>query len=203
MSVIQDKRVERTKKDLKSSFIDLLQRYEDIEKITVTEIVDYANYNRGTFYAHFSSKEEILNEIMEDMINGFITAFREPYKSKKDLYFDSLSANTIKLFQYVETNKSIFSLLFNKRKFPGLQLELAYAVSEVFNELVYTNAESYKLNKKLHNRMEAGMLISMLDYWIETEYSQSAEYMNEQLISYAKSRFTNVNPTSPVLKILL
>ena len=42
----------KSKKLIKNAFSELLQK-KDFEKITVTEIVNRAGLNRGTFYAHY------------------------------------------------------------------------------------------------------------------------------------------------------
>ena len=39
------------------------------EKITITDIVNRADINRGTFYAHYSSTTEVLRKIQSDAIN--------------------------------------------------------------------------------------------------------------------------------------
>lgn len=177
-----DKRVSRSKKDLKDTFIELLKKYEDINKVTVTEITNEANYNRATFYAHFENKEVLIEDIMKDAVDGFISAFRDPYKYKKTLYLKTLSAHSVKIFEYVESKKSMFVLLFNPKIFPGFQQDLAYAISKVFNELISDDPDTIKLDKNLYNKIEAWSIVGMLDHWIQEDFTVSAEYMTEQLL---------------------
>lgn len=181
-----DKRVSRSKKDLKNTFIELLNKNEDISKVSVTEITNQANYNRTTFYAHFVNKEALLEEIMEDAVDGFISAFRDPYKYNKTLYIKTLPSQSVKIFKYVESHKSMFALLFNPKIFPGFQQDLAYAISEVFNELVFDEVETNKLDKKLYNKIEAWSIVGMMDHWIQEDFAVSAEYMTEQLLLKTK-----------------
>ena len=54
-----DRRVQRTKRQLKKGLIDLLGE-RDYGQITVQDIVDRADVGRSTFYAHFESKEDLL-----------------------------------------------------------------------------------------------------------------------------------------------
>jgi AcrR family transcriptional regulator len=55
----KDRRTERTRAALLSSFIELVlsRGYEDI---TVEDVVSHANVGRSTFYMHFKSKEALL-----------------------------------------------------------------------------------------------------------------------------------------------
>lgn len=56
MEEFTDKRIQRSKEILKSTFMTLLE-HKDVNDISVTEIVKMANYNRGTFYNNFGTKE--------------------------------------------------------------------------------------------------------------------------------------------------
>src|SRR5699024_4886952 len=72
-----DRRIERTKRDIRYAFIDLI-RENDAKDLTVREITNLANYNRCTFYAHYSDKQELVEDIVDDAIEGFINTI-EPF----------------------------------------------------------------------------------------------------------------------------
>src|SRR5579864_5392790 len=55
-----DRRVRRTDKLLKETLQDLLAE-RDFQSVTVQDIVDRAEVNRSTFYAHFEDKFALLN----------------------------------------------------------------------------------------------------------------------------------------------
>ena len=69
----------KSKKLIKNAFSELLQK-KDVEKITVTEIVNLAGLNRGTFYAHYNNTVEVLEEIEKD-VSDQILYFFSSYKS--------------------------------------------------------------------------------------------------------------------------
>jgi len=73
---ITDKRIVRSKMLLKQTFLSLLEK-KKIKYITITEIVEKANYNRGTFYAHFESKEDLLYIYRAHGIAGMIIRWIE------------------------------------------------------------------------------------------------------------------------------
>ncbi len=68
----------KSKKLIKNAFSELLQK-KDVEKITVTEIVNLAGLNRGTFYAHYNNTVEVLEEIEKD-VSDQILYFFSSYK---------------------------------------------------------------------------------------------------------------------------
>lgn len=67
-----DKRVRRTKRLIREALIALMTT-KPVEKVTTTELCAEADINRNTFYAHYSSPEDVLAEIEEQLIED-ITA---------------------------------------------------------------------------------------------------------------------------------
>jgi AcrR family transcriptional regulator len=54
-----DRRVERTRRALRSALADLL-RTRDYDDLTISDILAEADVGRSTFYAHFNSKDDLL-----------------------------------------------------------------------------------------------------------------------------------------------
>ena len=66
----QDRRIVKSKKALRSALISLMET-KGFEAITVIDLCSAADLNRGTFYNHFSDKEDLLatleDEVMDDI----------------------------------------------------------------------------------------------------------------------------------------
>lgn len=60
-----DKRILHTKFFLKNALLGLMKT-KPIEKITTTELCAAADINRNTFYSHYSTPEEVLDEIVNE-----------------------------------------------------------------------------------------------------------------------------------------
>ena len=54
----------RSRKLIIAALADLLQE-KPLEKITVTDVVNRAEINRGTFYAHFTDIPDVINHLIE------------------------------------------------------------------------------------------------------------------------------------------
>ncbi|MBO5525456.1 MAG: TetR/AcrR family transcriptional regulator [Clostridia bacterium] len=69
-----DKRKHRTQKLIKEAFSSLIieKRYS---AITVQDILDAAEIGRATFYAHFKSKEEVLDSICADIFEHVTSSY--------------------------------------------------------------------------------------------------------------------------------
>lgn len=64
----------RSRKLIKNAFSELLQS-KDFEEISVTEVVNVAGINRGTFYAHYNNMTEVLGEIEKEVADGIVNMF--------------------------------------------------------------------------------------------------------------------------------
>lgn len=58
----EDKRVIKTKRDLRNALGDLLKK-KSYSKITVCDICEEAQINRMTFYKHYMDKSDLLNDV--------------------------------------------------------------------------------------------------------------------------------------------
>lgn len=65
-----DSRVRRTKKLIRKGFTDLAKE-KSIEKITVKELTDRIDINRGTFYLHYTDIEDLAESIQNEIYSGF------------------------------------------------------------------------------------------------------------------------------------
>ncbi len=67
----EDLRVTKTRRSIKQTFINMLCEME-YEKITVQELTARAMINRKTFYLHYSTLDELLNELQDETMQKFL-----------------------------------------------------------------------------------------------------------------------------------
>ena len=65
----EDKRVLKTKKNLKSTFIKLLLN-KPFDKVTIKELCEASSTSRITFYAHYKDKYDLIEDISKDMVEN-------------------------------------------------------------------------------------------------------------------------------------
>lgn len=62
----QDRRVHRTRMRLQQAMLELLKE-KDARSITVRELTQRADVNRGTFYAHYKDVFDLLDQMEQDL----------------------------------------------------------------------------------------------------------------------------------------
>lgn len=104
----EDRRIRRTQKMLKSSMIELMNE-KDFKDISVKDITEKADLNRGTFYNHYTDTYDLLAKMESDVLSDF----QEMIDScLPDTQKGSLLPILLPVIQYIEENVSIVSILF-------------------------------------------------------------------------------------------
>lgn len=85
----------RSQKMIKQAFLELINTTNDVSKISVTDIVNKANLNRGTFYSHYVNIEDLVKAIFADItndLNKVLESFSpESFAENPSLFFSSFS----------------------------------------------------------------------------------------------------------------
>lgn len=63
----EDRRARRSRKLLKESLLELMRK-KAFSEISVRDVTDRADMNRGTFYLHYSGTAELLRSLEEDLM---------------------------------------------------------------------------------------------------------------------------------------
>ena len=177
-----DKRVQRSKKAIKEAFLTLLFK-KPFSQITVSDIAEKAKYNRGTFYANFETKDNLLDEFIQDVLQEMVYQIRVPYKSIKQVNFHEMNAEDITLFQYFKDNAKLFRLLLSNHIRVDFRYQMAKAIEELFiAEYDYELAEGTILNPKWLYIYRAHGVTGLIIRWIEEDFSEEPEYMSQQII---------------------
>ena len=103
----QDRRVRRTKARLRQALTELL-REKDLRSITVRELTDRADVNRGTFYAHYKDIYDMLEQCetqLFDALGELLSGY-----TARQLQGD-LSPVLEEVFLFVEDNRDLIPIL--------------------------------------------------------------------------------------------
>lgn len=74
----EDKRIRRTKKAIREALLRLMQT-KPVARVTAAELCREADINRNTFYAHYSTPEDVLAEIEDEFLTDLVDMLESTY----------------------------------------------------------------------------------------------------------------------------
>lgn len=106
-----DNRVRYTKNILQQALLKIL-REKSIDRVTIKELCEKAKVNRGTFYLHYATPNDLLREIEQQFIDENMTMF-SPYFNNgyETSYMAALFAGILK-------NKGLCQIIMGKNGNP-------------------------------------------------------------------------------------
>ena len=105
----QDRRVRRTKKRLRDSLAALM-REKDLGEITVRELTDLADVNRGTFYTHYRDLEDLRRQVGQELFEELsaVLAGFQAERIRAGSTPAGLQAVLTEVFDFVAENRELF-----------------------------------------------------------------------------------------------
>lgn len=189
----QDRRINRTKRDLRKAFIDIAQN-KDIKQITVKDILEKADYNRTTFYVHYADKFDLMSDIMNEITNGLIKAIQLPYQDNKQIDLSTIQINALHFIDYVYAHQETFKILFNNHNYPDFETKITESLLKIHLIDVEIKDEIFhSLDKEIYFRMHIKSIIGLLEFWTHKDFVYSKDYIKQQLINVWQMRSTIVH----------
>lgn len=169
-----DRRVRKTKAVLKESLITLM-RTKNISSITVKELCEKSDINRGTFYLHYNDVFHMLEEVEKELFKEF----QEMILSHK-IIPNKLQTKPIleDIFKFIAQNKDFCMVILCER---GDMAFMKKIVSFIY-EKSYNDWSSFfkKEDKLIFDKYYSFILygaIGLIDDWLQNGLKESPEYM--------------------------
>ncbi|SDW02873.1 TetR/AcrR family transcriptional regulator [Paenibacillus sp. CF384] len=172
-----DRRILRTKHSVMKSFLELYAEKE-FEQITINEIAERANVNRGTVYLHYTDKYDLLDHCMEDHINALISRCKNREVSKSS---HGMVQEPKPVFDYLQDHFSFFFTTFsNQRVFLFRDRLLHFIVVNLMDKMEQPDNPPV-VDKELKAQFLASAFIGIVEWWIRQRMPHSSQFMAEQV----------------------
>lgn len=152
---------------MNQALLSLLEK-KDIEYITVTEVTQKAGVSRSTFYLHYDSVYELLEETIENLNKKFLSSFNGQIplemKTKQDAFlltdallrsylaFVKQNKNALKLINkkpQLFQSKKTYQLMYDKIFYPAVSQFLSGENERIYNLEFFTGGVSAIVHKWL------------------------------------------------------
>jgi len=161
----EDRRTRRSKRLLKQGLAELMTE-KDYKSITVRDITDRMDLNRGTFYLHYSDTYDLLQKLETDSLND-VQAMIDEHKAETDT--GTLQPVFEPILNYIIENREICKSLFvnnSTSNFIGKVQNLIYDNGMSLLHKRYPNAQNDRLEYLLS--YTAYGLIGLIKQWFDT-----------------------------------
>ena len=159
----EDRRIRRTKKLLRQALAELMNEKE-FKDITVKEITDRADLNRGTFYFHYTDTYDLREKIEDELISDFKEVLAS-YSPTVDNY--SATRMLEQAVGYMERQKFLIRTLFCNRSGDGLQTKFRYVIEDTIRKVQeQLHLEESEPISKYRCRFASSGIIGVLNMWL-------------------------------------
>ncbi len=172
--VNNDRRIRKTRDVLKKSLITLMKD-KNINSITVKELCEEADINRGTFYLHYKDVFHMLSEIEKDLFEEFQNMILS-----HEISPDKIETKPIlkDIFTFIAKNSDFCMVVLCER---GDMVFIKKIVSVIYEKGYSDWSNIFKKNdKSLFDKYYSFILygaIGLIDYWLNNGLKESPEYM--------------------------
>ena len=159
---------------------------QGLHGVTSHDIARGAGVAAGTFYLHFSDKEELLREIVYDCINELRRRMVEAMETSADPR-EALTAHAEALFSFAEEHHDLVKIIFG-RKHTDATLEaevldyLADVGSGMFRQRIKEGTLRETLDPDITSQAMTGMFARTVVWWIENPDRTTREELVRNLV---------------------
>ena len=164
-----DRRVERTRTQLRDAVIELIES-QDRSSITVQEVTRRAGVNRATFYQHYRDKDELIEQTIDDLVSEVFDAC-SPILSGQDR-FESATVHPSVVDAYTRIGER--PAMFRRLLGPGGEATFARIFSNRTVELSRRALEAQGVDERpnsvpheIRARASTAMFLSICTWWLE------------------------------------
>lgn len=167
-----DRRIPKSQAAIKNALIELMTE-KSFDDITIQDISDKANVNRGTIYLHYTDKYDLLDKLMEEHINKL----RETSEwACEEEWIDA----TLIFFEYIERNYLFFSTMLASKGAPSFRSKFLEFLIEEFKDEV-DKGKNQGLSEDVIVKFAANAYVGVLESWLKEGMSSPPESIAKEL----------------------
>ncbi|MFD0050070.1 TetR/AcrR family transcriptional regulator [Actinomycetes bacterium NPDC127524] len=168
-----DRRIAKSQLAIKNAVTHLMSE-KSFDDITIQDIADRADVNRGTIYLHYTDKYDLLDKMIEEHMDNL----RELCQSAAEMTFQE--GNYV-WYEYFERNYLFFSTMLASKGAPSFRTRFLNLVIEEFKADVDTSQGKNKgLSEDVILQFFGSSVVGAVEWWFKNGKPLSASVMAEQ-----------------------
>lgn len=178
MTKTLDRRVVRTRAAIKQAFVALLAE-RPFNSITINDIAERADVNRGTVYLHYLDKYDLLDKCMEEhleTVRGLCVpshGVENGQASDEDML---LSA-----FRYFEEHHVFYYSMLENPGIPSFRIRLQEIMRRGIEAQIQMDGVNRHVNEEVLIQFAMLAASGVMEWWIMNKFPYPAEQMAEEV----------------------
>lgn len=170
-----DRRTAKTRKAIIEALAELLTEKE-LRSVTVKEITDIADINRGTFYKHYLDVYDLYDKMEQEILIDLGLLVLELEKLPADQVFTHL-------INYVDNNRAVFRMMFSPNNTSKLRDRFNRLLEGLFRQI--ESAKNNKLISDITLRYQTNYrsrgCTAIIALWARGDFAESKEFIIKNL----------------------
>lgn len=158
------------KRLIENAFLDLLEEKKYID-ITVTDIVKRAHVSRTSYYRHFSSMDDIVESITDNMVSEFFTELVPMFNLNDD---DKLKSYLTSYFNEIAKRYKIFPTATSEA-----HNIIFYRLHEKLSKLECSTHDTYTIYDKYSINIKMSIINGIGNKWLDDNMAEPINDMVE------------------------
>jgi AcrR family transcriptional regulator len=170
-----DRRIQKTRNAIIEAFVGLMAE-KNFEQLTINEIADRANVNRGTVYLHYVDKHDLLDQCIEIHLNQLFQNC--PPDGDTDNF--SSKDSILRMFEYLEQHAFFYSTILTNKGIPAFRKRLQDMAMNSLNEQINMSDINQNIQKEVLVQFLASAGVGVIEWWITNSMPYPAKDMVEE-----------------------
>lgn len=183
-----DRRIAKTREAILKAFVELLEE-KKIEHITINEIADRANVNRGTIYLHYADKYDLLDQC----IDSYLKQLYDTCMPAKDTTLFASDGPLLETFEYLERHAHIYETLLTRKGTHAFRGQMMAFIIRGVEEQVQTYGLPQGANREIMVQFVAAAITGLVEWWIVNSRPYPPEEMVKQLVMLLEQHLPTVS----------
>lgn len=180
----QDRRILKTKSEIKQALTELMEE-KRFEAITVRDLTERANINRGTFYLHYQDKYDLLEQCEDEIIKNIVEHVRDLQVQDVEIIIanDKPFPFIVKVFEYIQENADFLRAALGPNGDPSFQEKIKNMMIQNF--FIKLGNFNTTVPFEILTTYISSAHLGIIQYWVNTGMKQSPEEMASILFKIA------------------
>lgn len=173
----EDRRIRRTKRLLRQALAELMNEKE-FKHITVKEIAERADLNRGTFYFHYTDTYDLKEKVEDELVEVFTQHLESYHPTSEDHSIHDMASA---ILAYMQENRFLVKTLFHDDSGESLRTKMMHALEQTITRVQLTHVRESDRQRAYIGRFLANGIIGVIAMWLECDDGITEEEMTEIL----------------------